>query len=350
MLEGDKQNQSPEQEEPKQPHKDVRLKHTFNYVGGAFAYKNSSARKKLLTEEELQKTVLIVDYGKARPVSVAKSEEDPRAGMYPQHNSAEAFTHEMDLLPARSLEPYQDLTDVDKAKAKGFKHKVATLTKDRLNRVAEQFSHLSRYAFHQMMCIGTPDKRDFDIWYKQSKKSGQTIILYPNPKTGLTQFIQVLEVNQESKIIGIKHCVFDQGEAVVVNETKLDSFSNVRQIAHVGVKGNSTAYNSVERFDDGTVVWIITREGLTGAAALTQAGEVFIVGGMENFNLSSDLAARNLGAEGLENDQWNGKFDTEACKADDHPMQKAFKNKAREQIGQIIDGAAIPGLIPVFKI
>lgn len=348
MLEDESTNKKEDQEKPK-PHKDVRLKHTFNYVGGAFAYKNSSARKKLLSEEELQKTVLIVDYGKARPVSVIKAEDDPRAGLYPQHNSAEEFTHEMEILPARSLEPYQDLTDIDKVKAKGFEHKIATLTKDRLNRIAEQFSHLSRYAFNQMMCIGTPDKRDFDIWFKKSKKTGQAIIVYPNPKTGLTQLIQVLEYNQDNKIIGIRHCVFDQGEAVVVNETKVDKFNNVRQVAHVGVKGNSTAYNSVERFDDGTVTWIITREGLTGAAALTEKGEIFIVGGMENFNLSSDLAARNLGAEGVENDKWDGKFCQEACKPDDHPMQKAFKDKARDQIGQIIDGAAIPGLIPIFQ-
>ena len=48
----------------------------------------------------------------------------------------------------------------------------------------------------------------------------------------------------------------------------MDKFGNLRQLAHMGNKGGSIALNAVERFDDGTMVWIITENKETGASAL----------------------------------------------------------------------------------
>lgn len=340
-------------DEEKKPHKDVQLKHNFNYVGGAFAYKNSSKKGKLVDPENLKKSVLIVGYGKARPVSVAHQKEDPRAGHYPQHNSPEDFRATLEKIPARSLKPYESLIDIPSLESKAFTPVIASMTRDRLRRLATQFSHLSQYAFNQMMCIATPDKRDFKVWFKPLPKKDkndpkQTMIVYPYEKTGQTVFAQLVQQDRENHITSIRHCVFDQGQPILVNETMLDCFNNVRQIAHVGQKGAAAAINTVERFDDATVLWTVTKAKSTGSVALRPDGEVCIIG--DEIGDLEQLAARNLGAEGVENDSWTGQFSLDACKAEDHPMQKAFKDQVRKQIGQIIDGATIPGLDPIFRI
>lgn len=350
MLDDPKQS---EEEKKLAPAPEVSLEHRHNYVGGAFAYKNSSQRGVMLDPENFQETVMMIGRGKARPVRIAVAPEDTRAGAYPQHNSPQEFREDLQIIESKSLDPYERMIDVPTLESMGYKHKIIPTTKDRLLKIHSQFAHLSKFAFNQMMGIANPDKRDFDVWYKHIEKANQLLVAYPYKKTGVTVFVQVISFAQNMQdILAIKHASFDEGKPVVVNETLVDQYNNIRQLAHLGVKGASTAYNSVERFDDGTVTWTVTfknpdKSKTTGVAALKTDGEIVLL--QKELNPALELAARNLGAEAVINDAWAGKFSPEACQVECHELQKAFKDKVRKQIGQIVDGANIPGLIPIFN-
>ena len=162
-------------------------------------------------------------------------------------------------------------------------------------------------------------------------KHRQVVVAYPHRRTGLTIFSQVIQYNDEGAVLGIKHCSYDQGRILVVNESGIDSYGNIRQIAHLGAKGDNVAaaYNSVERFDDGTVVWTITQDRVTGSAALRPDGEIVFVQGQ--MNAAAKLAAQNLGAEDVMNDEWVPGFSLYACKPTEEPMQIAFKNKVNDR-------------------
>ena len=67
-------------------------------------------------------------------------------------------------------------------------------------------------------------------------------------------------------------------------------------------------------------------------------------------NSSTELAARNLGAEECIDGDWTGNFDIKACHELGNTLQETFKTKVRTQISGIIDGASIPGLDPIFWI
>ncbi len=340
--------QKPNSEELKKPHADVNLEHRHVYVGGAFAYKNSR-RKDLADPKQREASVLITGYGRARPVDVVVPVFDGRAGVNPDHNSPEDFQEELEIMQARSFDVYKDIASVEGLQKKKYKPVMVSFTKDRIHKVFNQFSHLSIYAFNQMMCITSPDKRDFEVWVKKISKTNQLITAFPHTKTNLTQFIQVIDRDKEDNVIGIKHILFDKGEPFVINESAIDKFENIRQIAHVGVKGGSLAKNAVERFDDATVLWTVTREKESGTAALKPNGEIIIIG--KELSEVNMLAARNLGGEGLNPDQsWSGSFSLQACLAEDDPLQEQYKESVRKQIGQIVDGAAIPGLEPIFSV
>lgn len=329
------------------PKADVSLKHRYNYVGGAFAYKNSNRKSSILNPENFKEEVLMIGYGRARRVRVAVEEADPRAGSYPDHNSPEELKKDLELIPARTLEPYQHMSEIASLEANGYKRSVSSLTKEKMRRIQHQFSQLNKYAFNQMMDIPTPDKRDFDIWYKEISSRNQLIVVSPQAKTGLANFAQVIHFDDKKNILAIKHCSFDQGKPFVINETCLDAFGNLRQIAHLGFKGDSKASNSVERFDDGSVVWTVSKDKETGAAALKLNDEITFI--QDLMNDQAKLAARNFGAETIIADRWLPEFNFEACSGENnHPMHKAFKDKMRKQIGNIVDGAMIPGLLPIF--
>ena len=57
-----------------------------------------------------------------------------------------------------------------------------------------------------------------------------------------------------------------------------------------------------------------------------------------------------MGAELVVDNQWGGRFCPSGCRADCHPLQRDFKLQVLNQINQIIDGATIPGLDPIFRI
>jgi hypothetical protein len=240
------------------------------------------------------------------------------------------------------------MVDVETLEKNNFQLSIVPMTKDRLSKLQKQLSHMSPYAFNQMMDIPRPDKRDFKVYYKIIKKTRQIITVYPHRKSLQSLFAQVVQYDEENNVNSIKHCSFDNNAPYILNESKTDKFGNLRQIAHVGRKGGGIAQNSVERFDDGTLIWVITQEKETGAAALKPNDEVVFVGNV--INNAAKLAARNMGAEVVIGNAWGGRFCPSGCRPECHPMQQNFKAQVRLQINQIIDGATIPGLDPIFKI
>lgn len=365
-----------ESDSPKPDIEDVKLNHNFNYVGGMrskYSFKDSKKKtSQNLDPNKLTELVLMTRPGTASRVMIAMPEEDSRAGIYPQHNTIfkeveandadleddeiielpekdlEDFRTSLELIPSRKLEPYKNLIDIKKLKDQGFQKRVCTMTKQRLDVIKNQFSHLSEFAFNQMLDIPRPDKRDFPVYYKILTKSNQIVIAYLGEKSKKTHFVQIIQYNKKNHIKSIKHCTFDEGEPLVINETQIDKFGNFRQIAHVGNKGGSEYYNSVERYDDGTVSWAITHNKETGAAVLRPSGEIVFLEDIHNH--AAETAARNLGAEGVLDGEWTGEFDLAACGLECDPMQETFKSKVRDQISNIVDGASIPGLDPIFWI
>jgi hypothetical protein len=339
----------------------VKLEHRHNYIGGPYAYKNSSKAGKRLDPENLTELVLMTKPGIAAKVSIALPDIDKRAGVFPQHNTVvknvpvdedetiefeEDFTKKLELLPSRTLDVYAHLTNTKQLKASGFQKRICSMTKNRLDKIQAQFSHLSTFAFNQMLDITRPDKRDFTVWFKVIKKNNQVIIAYPNEKEKTTNFIQVIQYDEDENILGIRHCTFAENSPLVINETVIDKYNNLRQIAHLGAKGDSNYLNSVERFDDGTVAWIITHEGISGSGVLKTNGEIFFI--EDIYNESTKVAIKNLGAEKVDDGKWTGEVDLQACKEIGSAMQEAYKSKVRQQISQIVDGASIPGLDPIF--
>lgn len=348
-----------EEEKPKaKPAIDeVDLRHRYVYVGGHYAYKNSSKQAKRLDPDNLKQLILMARPGQASAVNISMPSDDERAGVHPQHNTvvpydedgfelSKSFIQTLELIPSRTMAPYAGLATVKELKSSNFEEHICSMTKQRLDRVQSQFSHLSGFAFNQMLDIPRPDKRDFPVWVKKLEKSNQVIIAFPAKKTKMTIFAQVIQYNNDNHILGIKHCSFSDSKPLVINESFIDKYSNYRQIAHMGPKGQSEYLNSVERFDDGSVSWIISHGSENGAAVLRPNGEIVFV--EDKVNEVAYIAARNLGAEGVKDGSWTGKFDERACKPEANVMQEVFKDKVRSQIGQIIDGAAIPGLDPVF--
>ncbi|MDA0771843.1 MAG: hypothetical protein O3C63_02760 [Cyanobacteria bacterium] len=348
-----------EEQEPKEKPvvDEVDLRHKYVYVGGHYAYKNSSKKATRLDPNNLKQLILMARPGQASAVNISMPSDDERAGVHPQHNTvvpydedgfelSASFISSMELIPSRTMLPYHNLATLKDLKQSNFEEHICSLTKQRLDKVKSQFSHLSEFAFNQMLNIPRPDKRDFSVWVKKIEKSNQVIIAFPATKSRKTIFAQVIQYTDENHILGIKHCSFSESEPLVINESFIDTFGNYRQIAHLGPKGKSEYLNSVERFDDGSVSWIVSYQGENGAAVLRPNGEISFVENM--INHAAHIAARNLGAEGVEDGTWTGEFDELACQPDANVMQEVFKDKVRSQIGQIIDGAAIPGLDPIF--
>ena len=349
----------------------VKLQHKHRYFGGPYSYKNSAKFKQgkyaSINPENSQELVLMTRPGMVSKVQIALPDETLKAGTFPQHNTMfhfeevdededvmptgineDTYENSLELITAKDLNPYAHLSDIISLKKSGFQKRVCAMTKSKILKIRKQFSHLSEFAFNQMLDITRPDKRDFTVWYKIIAKSSLVLIAYPSEKTKYTNFVQVIHYDKNKRIDSIKHCVFDTGEPLVINETLIDKHRNIRQIAHLGAKNGSKYLNSVERFDDGAVSWIIHDGDLAGAGVLFENGKIVFV--ESKLNDSTKAAARNLGAEGLIDGKWDGQFALEYCHELGTPVHETFKEKVRQQISGIIDGASIPGLEPIFWI
>ena len=207
------------EKEPQKPKADsVKLQHSHKYFGGPYSYKNSSRiakdKKAALDPEKLHEMVLMTRPGQISRVSIALPEEDIRAGVFPQHNtifhldeSANEIDEEdimpsaidetnyqtgLELIEAKDLKPYEHLKDIVALKKSGFEKRICSMTKTRLAKIKAQFSHLSEFAFNQMLDITRPDKRDFTVWYKIISEKSTVIIAYPCEKTKYTNFVQLI--------------------------------------------------------------------------------------------------------------------------------------------------------------
>lgn len=288
--------------------------------------------------------------GQARSVMLAKGQKDPRVGIFPQHNSQGAFRDGLEPVEAITFEEYDKYFDNCEFEKAGWQKTKAVLTKKKIREVAHQFANLSSGAFRQMMYMVDKDKRDFVVYTKHDQSKRETSVAYTNTKTGLTHFVQVITRDTEGNIRRLVHCMYDKGMPFVINESIIDEEARLRQIAHVGKKGDSKVKNALERFDDGTVTWTVTNDEGSGTAALKPNGEIIILGDGD-MDYAKMLAARNLGAEGLtKRGTWDGCFSLQACLANDHPMQKEYKDAVRRQINQIVDGTSLPGLKPIFDV
>jgi hypothetical protein len=350
----------------------VNVGHTFNY----FNRKLRNFPKSQQIKKQSPEKIIYTNPGQARSLELYQKLQDYRAGNFPQHNSHGDFHTNLEVLPSISLEVYSDLHTVNNLLEYEFEEQQAVLTKKKIAKIGKQFANLSSECFMQMMCLhDVKDKRDFNVWVKRgpigffsdpnishqnSQEGEEVVIAYINQARGLIQFIQTITRNIYGDIIDLKHIVYELGIPIVINQSTFDKFGNLRNIAHVGITGNAQNgfINSLERFDDGTVLWTSSEKDsqdiyLTGSAALKFDGEVVLVDGGDR--RMSEFSARNLGAEGIHPRtlSWTGRYSPEGClkEVDDKfIVRREYKSAVRKQVYQIVDGACIPGPEPIFNI
>ncbi len=348
----------------------VNIRHSFNYFNKNISRPHFKERTESSTERE---QIIYTAPGKAMSLELRMSASDPRAGIYPQHNSLGFFKKQLEVLPSLILDDYKNIHTALCLHDAGYVPKTARLTKKHLEKVAQQFANLNKRCFRDMMCLYKEDTRDFSAWVKIPVNHQEWIehngkqlpincdinIAFVNPRLQLIQYMQTMRYNAEAKIVDMKHVVFEAGLPLVINQSTFDIYGNLRNIAHVGMTGsNSNSFqNSLERFDDGTVVWTSSdfkdRQTQTGSAALRDSGEVIIIEGGNK--VMAEFSARNLGAEGINPKTlaWTDRFSPDACiaeKDDRFIVRREYKQAVRKQVYQIIDGACIPGPEPIFDL
>lgn len=346
----------------------TRVRHDHNYFS-----KKISRNSKIQETPGINDGVIFTAPGQARPVEMKLPPRDPRAGVYPQHNSPGLFRVDLEVIPSLALDAYKNIHTVDCLIEAGFVPKIARLTKKHLEKIQEQFANLSSRCFRDMMCLFEENKRDFEVWVKIPDNhqewlelNGKRIpincdinVAYINSRLELVQFIQCSKYNQEGQLIDLKHVVFETGLPLVINQSCFDKFGNLRNIAHVGVTGSAVNgfHNSLERFDDGTVIWTSSNlkdnQFITGSAALKLNGEVLLLNASDK--VMAEFSARNLGAEGINPKTlaWTEKFSPDACIAETNDrfiVRREYKQAVRKQSYQIVDGACIPGPEPIFDL
>ncbi len=343
---------------------EVNLQHACNYLrpkSKPKGFRESISRGKQISQNQ----IIYSSPGKARSVELVMKDRDLRAGIYPQHNSQGFFSQDIEQLESLSFNEYKGILSPTDLEFRGFKKQTACMTQKRFYKLASQFAHMSTEAFKQMTCVYDTKQRDYDVYVRTSEVPGltwtktqyETAIAVFNPHFNTLQFVQILQKDVVGKVFNLKHIVFDAGEPIVVNEARLDQFGKLRQIAHVGDWGGKSEYlNSVERFDDGAILWTVTEQTqnpASASAALREDGRIEILKYRESELHYS--VARNLGAEGIDGatGKWTGCYDPEAAKSefeDKFILRRDYKASIRKQVYQIVDGAALPGLVPIFDI
>lgn len=348
------------------PNEIMSVKHSFNYFS-----RQARPNKARTEDDEENEQVIFTDFGQARSVELKLPPPDLRAGTFPQHNTPGPFRKNFETIDSLRLDDYQGLHTAQCLEDAGFVVQRAILTRKHIDKVAHQFANLSPRCFRDMMCLFDESKRDFEVWIKYPQEhdnwvayKGKRIpvgvdidIAYINPRLDLIQFIQTVRYDQDLNIIDLRHVVFEVGLPLVANQSCFDKFGNLRNIAHVGVTGSkqNAFQNSLERLDDGTVIWTSTdfKDGkkLTGTALLRHSGEVLLLA--DGDRRMAEFSARNLGAEGINPKTlaWTGRYAPDAAKAerdDKYIVRTEYKQAVRSQVYQIVDGACIPGPEPIF--
>jgi len=344
--------------------REVQLQHATNYLR-PMSKPKTFKEKISINGKNSHNKIIYSTPGRARSLELLLKPTDLRAGVYPQHNSSACFTQNIEQLKSVSFGDYKGMLAPADLELRGFTKTTAPMTQKRLMQLAKQFEHMNLEAFKQMICVYDTKQRDYDVYIKKRNVEDQswtrslkeTTVAVFNPHLQVLQFVQIIQRDIVGDIVNLKHIVFDAGEPIVINEARLDQFGKLRQIAHVGDWGGSSQYlNSVERFDDGSIVWTITEqdaEANSASAALKEDGQIVILK-----NLDTPLhrvVARNLGAEAIDPNtgRWAGSYDPEAAMPeydDKYLLRREYKDSIRKQVYQIVDGAAIPGLVPIFDI
>ncbi len=312
-----------------------------------------------LIDENRKNQIIYTGPGKARVIEIKDAELDPRVGLFPQHNSIGDFPENFEIIPSLKLDLFQNLSTVEQLEQNGFYSDNAVLTKKKIARVQEQFANLSPQCFEGMMCLHQSDgQRDFAVWV-YVRDDGEVVVAYINPELEVTQFFQSYKMDDYGQVYDVKHVVCEMGMPVVINQTVIDKYDNIRNIAHVGVTGSKkhSYYNSLERYDDGSLVWTSSDykngKNNTGSAVLFDDGSISLLDGSDKH--LAKCSARNLGAEAIDEktSKWKGEYSAEGCVCeveDIFVVRRDYKAQVRKQVGQIVDGACIPGLTPIFFI
>lgn len=276
------------------PKKGFQVRHKFNY----FASHRSKQAKNI---DDTQ--VIYMKPGQARSIEFKDACKDSRAGIYPQHNSIGSFPENLFINPSSNLFKFQGLSTVLALEENDFIEGSAVLTQKKLSQIQNQFANLSSLCFEEMMCLSSESKqRDFKVWYKFVED--EIIVAYINPNLEIVQFFQSYKLNNKAEVIDVKHIVCETGMPLVINQSFIDEYGNTRNIAHVGITGSkkNSFYNSLERFDDGSLVWTSTdyksSQAKTGSAVLYDDGHIELLEGSDS--LMAEFSARNLGAEGVD--------------------------------------------------
>ena len=334
------------------PKKGFRVEHDHKYF-------SSKGNKNPLIDEQKENQVIFTGPGQARVIELVDvTAQDPRSGLFPQHNSVGEFPEYLEINPSLKLSEFQGLSTVELLEEKGFLKSSSVFTKKKLSAIQNQFANLSPQCFEEMMCISSDIKqRDFDVWIKQ--EDNETVVAYLNPNLEIVQFFQTYKTDDYGQMIEVTHVVCETGMPIVVNQTIVDEFGNHRNIAHVGVTGSkkNSFYNSLERFDDGSLVWTSSDykfgRNLTGSAVLLDDGSIHLLEGSDM--QMAEFSARNLGAEAIDSQtlKWKGEYSAEGCireEDDKYVTRREYKAQVRKKVNQIIDGACIPGLTPIFTV
>jgi hypothetical protein len=334
------------------PKKGFEVEHDHKYF-------SNKASKNELIDESKDNQVIYTGPGQARVIELVDlGNQDQRAGLFPQHNSVGDFPEDFAINPSLQLNKYQGLSTSQLLEDNGFFEDKATMTKKKLSQIQNQFANLSPLCFEEMMCISSDAKqRDFNVWAKFD--DNETTVAYINPNLEIVQFFQTYIKDEFGQIVDVRHVVCETGMPIVINQTMIDEFGNHRNIAHVGVTGSkkNSFYNSLERFDDGSLVWTSSDfkfgRNLTGSAVIRDDGSIELLEGSDL--QMAEFSARNLGAEAIDPKtlKWKGKYSKEGCireEDDKYVTRREYKAQVRTKVNQIIDGACIPGLTPIFTV
>lgn len=348
------------------PGEACQVQHSFNYQGSV-----TSRSAKFDRPEPEQEKIIFTAPGQAMSLELVKISQDSRAGIHPSHNSPGEFSHDIEIIPSFDLNVFAHLHSENTLIDEQYDEENAVMTRKRIHKLLNQFSHISTECFYGFLDSSEEDdKRDYTVWLKRGRPGFYGKIYQTHldefPEESVTALInrdklmhllQTSVKDFESEIMDVKHLSFEAGIALVINQSTLDNDGRLRNLAHVGVTGSkANAFkNTLERFDDGTVIWTTsdykTFRNKTGAAAFFPDGRVEIIEG-SNKRLG-EYSARNLGAEGVdpETQEWTGFYDPDACvaeKDDKYIIRREYKAAVRKHVNKIIDGAAIPGLMPIF--
>ena len=219
--------------------REVKLQHGFNYLSNRSRPKSFSEHK-TFNGKNSQNRIIYNAPGRARTVELVLKDSDLRAGAYPQHNSVGCFSQNIEQLVSANFGDFSGMLMPFDLEQRGFVKTKVAITRKRIYQIAKQFSHMSLEAFKQMICIYDDKQRDYDVYVRKiegdifSKTDSQTVVAVFNPTLNFLQFVQVLQKDFAGNVTNLKHIVFEAGEPIVINESRLDQYGKLRQIAHVG--------------------------------------------------------------------------------------------------------------------